>query len=74
MQPSPRTPSESARAVRVMPGVSIGTRNARDAVAAQPRLRAREHDGDRRRFGVRHPDLAARDPVAVAVADGAVVC
>ena len=28
MQPSPRTPSESARAVRVMPGVSIGTRNA----------------------------------------------
>ena len=28
MQPRPRTPSESARAVRVMPGVSIGTRNA----------------------------------------------
>ena len=28
MQPRPRTPSESARAVGVMPGVSIGTRNA----------------------------------------------
>ena len=28
MQPRPRTPSESARAVRVMPGRSIGTRNA----------------------------------------------
>src|SRR5437667_232902 len=26
--PRPRTPSESARAVRVMPGASIGTRNA----------------------------------------------
>ena len=38
MQPRPRTPSESARAVRVMPGVSIGTRNA---VTPWPRMPGR---------------------------------
>ena len=40
MQPRPRTPSESARAVRVMPGVSIGTRNA---VTPWPRSPGRVH-------------------------------
>ena len=59
MQPSPRTPSESARAVRVMPGASIGTRNA---VTPWPRSPGRVQantiatDGV---FGVRDPDLAA---------------
>ena len=42
MQPSPRTPSESARAVRVMPGVSIGTRNAVTPCPRRPgRVRAK---------------------------------
>ena len=36
MQPRPRTPSESARAVRRMPGVSIGTRNAVTPCRAGP--------------------------------------
>ena len=40
MQPRPRTPSESARAVRVMPGASIGTRNA---VTPWPRSPGRVH-------------------------------
>src|SRR5467141_544678 len=52
MQPRPRTPSESARAVR-----------------AQPGPRAREDDGDRRLLGVRDPDLAAGDAIAVARLD-----
>ena len=40
MQPRPRTPSESARAVRTIPGVSIGTRNA---VTPWPRRPGRVH-------------------------------
>ena len=42
MQPKPRTPSESARAVRVIPAASIGTRNAVTPSPRRPgRVRAK---------------------------------
>ena len=63
MQPRPRTPSDSSRAVRVMPGVSIGTRNAVTPCAAKPGPRAGEDDRNRRGLRVGHPHLAARDPI-----------
>ena len=66
MQPRPRTPSESARAVRVIPGVSIGTRNAVTPWPRSPGRRAREHDRHRGVIGVGDPDLAAGDAIAVA--------
>ena len=64
MQPRPRTPSESARAVRVMPGVSIGTRNAVTPWPRSPGRVRREHDRDRRFLGVRDPHLAPGDAIA----------
>jgi hypothetical protein len=70
MQPRPRTPSESARAVRVIPGVFIGTRNAVMPCPRSPGPRAREHDRHGGLFGVGHPHLAAADPVAVAGSHG----
>ena len=60
----------------------VGARGSRDArrvhrhqerrhpLTAQARPRAREHDGDGGRFGVRDPDFPAADPVARAASDG----
>ena len=61
MQPRPRTPSESSRAVRVMPGVSIGTRNAVTPWPRSPgRVRAKTI-ATVGGLGVGDPDLAAVD-------------
>ena len=70
MQPRPRTPSESPRDVRSMPGRVHRHQERADAPAAQARLRGGEHDRQVRGLGVGHPDLAAGDAVAVLVERG----
>ena len=69
MQPRPRTPSESARAVRVMPAESIGTRNAVMPWPRSPgRVRANTIATDGV-LGVGDPDFLAGDAIAAARLD-----
>ena len=70
MQPSPRTPSESPLAIRVMPGVSIGTRNAVTPRPRSPGCVAAKTTIDIGGLGVGDPDLAAVNHVAVVVEAG----
>src|SRR5262249_52311552 len=67
--------AEPADAERVVAGAAADAGSVerhekrRDPLSPQTRTRRREHDRYRRRFAVRDPDLAAGDPVTVAVPD-----
>ena len=70
MQPSPRTPSESASTTRVRPGVSSGTRKALTPRPRTAGLRGGEDDCDIGRLGVGHPHLSTVQHIASLVEPG----